>query len=591
MLWSNHACVSSHAVCLPESLLSLDRVGDQHKPNGTTTMNPFEEQQPRIAEYTAQEIATLQSRLDKQLGPEYISSRAGPGGSKVHYLAADKAISLANQVFGFNGWSSSIQNIQIDFVDENPQTGKITLGLSVIVRVTLKDGTHHEDIGYGQIENCKGKAAAFEKAKKEGTTDALKRALRNFGNVLGNCVYDKSYLSKVTKMKVGATKWDENMLYRHQDFAPKKKEEDTKPVSATSTLSVSTHDDSAEFEDTFELADFEEVDFNDVDMGHPDEVALPAESMGIMRKPVIGAPERMHPPPRTEITTPSKPPVLGAPDGRGPDLRPVPPRMAPTPSANNIVPQPLPGQRPQAMPVPTARATGSIDSRPQGTSGPSTKATTVEHPFPDHISRPSSPYQASHNFGPQQPGQSGPAGTGQLNAGFYSAKAAGSIDDNNNIIPTAASNIPKFNPHAESPSIRKTSGVNHNKSVPLKRDLTVDTTPLNVINPQSEQIRRLGAPGPNNQLPAMRGPTTSAYRPPTRRGPELNAGQSNTAAEPSGVDRILQVVKRSPLGDVSNIQHNVTAVTADGADVKRQRVVEPGQNGIEGSARSNQSNG
>lgn len=25
-----------------------------------------------------------------------------------------------------------------------------------------------KDIGYGHIENCKGKAAAFEKAKKEG---------------------------------------------------------------------------------------------------------------------------------------------------------------------------------------------------------------------------------------------------------------------------------------------------------------------------------------------------------------------------------------------------------------------------------------
>ncbi len=59
-----------------------------------------------------------------------------------------------------------------------------------------------QDIGYGHIENCKGKAAAFEKAKKEGTTDALKRALRNFGNVLGNCIYDKDYLARVTKVKV-----------------------------------------------------------------------------------------------------------------------------------------------------------------------------------------------------------------------------------------------------------------------------------------------------------------------------------------------------------------------------------------------------
>lgn len=51
------------------------------------------------------------------------------------------------------------------------------------------------------MENGKTKAQVFEKAKKEGTTDALKRALRNFGNILGNCLYDKEYLGKVTKLR------------------------------------------------------------------------------------------------------------------------------------------------------------------------------------------------------------------------------------------------------------------------------------------------------------------------------------------------------------------------------------------------------
>lgn len=83
---------------------------------GSVTSNPFETSEHRLNQYTAQQIATLQSRLDKRLGPEYISSRQGPGGQKVHYLAAEKCINLANEVFGFNGWSSSIQNIQIDFV-------------------------------------------------------------------------------------------------------------------------------------------------------------------------------------------------------------------------------------------------------------------------------------------------------------------------------------------------------------------------------------------------------------------------------------------------------------------------------------------
>jgi DNA repair and recombination protein RAD52 len=185
-------------------------------------MNPFEDVKQKVSEYTAQEIATIQSRLEKQLGPEYISSRPGPSGQKIHYITGDKCIQLANEVFGFNGWSSSIVNIQVDFFDEDPKTLKVTLGLSVIVRITLRDGTYHEDIGYGDVKNCTGKAAAFHKAKKEGTTDGLKRALRNFGNVLGNCIYDKDYLTKVVKIKTAPRKWDPNALHRHSDHAPVK---------------------------------------------------------------------------------------------------------------------------------------------------------------------------------------------------------------------------------------------------------------------------------------------------------------------------------------------------------------------------------
>ena len=140
--------------------LTYTRPGEQHKPVATS-VNPFEEVKPHVSEYTALEIATLSSRLEKQLGPEYISSRPGAGGGKVHYLSADKCINLANDVFGFNGWSSGIQNVQIDFVserrmgisneiltlgqvDESQSTGKVSLGLSVVVRVTLRDGTFHE---------------------------------------------------------------------------------------------------------------------------------------------------------------------------------------------------------------------------------------------------------------------------------------------------------------------------------------------------------------------------------------------------------------------------------------------------------------
>lgn len=496
-----------------------------------------------MTEYTAQEIATLQSRLDKQLGPEYISSRAGPGGSKVHYLAADKAISLANEVFGFNGWSSSIQNIQIDFVDENSQTGKISLGLSVIVRITLKDGTYHEDIGYGQIENCKGKAAAFEKAKKEGTTDALKRALRNFGNVLGNCVYDKSYLAKVTKLKVGAAKWDEGMLHRHSDFAPKKDLEEVKPK-----VPVPVQAETPEFEDSFEMADFEAFDFDMDDMRHPDEVSLPLEPASTTKKTTHSSSERSIPTTRTDLTTPSKP-ASGDP---GTETTKFPQVSAPI----NVVPQPLPGQRATSSAVTLAKP-----PRPD-----------TRFPLDDDLSL---------DIPPPRPGQT---------VGFYSAKAAEKLDEKNSIVGDGNSAVPRFNPHAESPSIRKTSGVNHNQSAPLKRDLSVGTKPVrkDVLNPQIEQARRVGSPGPGGSFAGIRGPSTSAYRPPTRRGPpEIQTAQATKPTEAGTVDRMVQGVKRNPLGDVSNVQHHVTSITADGTDAKRQRVADDGQYG-DGGMTNNQ---
>ena len=62
------------------------------------------------------------------------------------------------------------------------------------VRVTLRDGTFHEDVGYGTSEGMRSKALSIEKARKESITDGLKRALKSFGSALGNCLSDKDYL-------------------------------------------------------------------------------------------------------------------------------------------------------------------------------------------------------------------------------------------------------------------------------------------------------------------------------------------------------------------------------------------------------------
>ncbi len=44
--------------------------------------------------------------------------------------------------------------------------GRVSCGVSAVVRVQLKDGTFHEDVGYGVSEGLKSKGASLEKAKK-----------------------------------------------------------------------------------------------------------------------------------------------------------------------------------------------------------------------------------------------------------------------------------------------------------------------------------------------------------------------------------------------------------------------------------------
>lgn len=115
-------------------------------------------------EETATKIATLQAKLNKKLGPEFVSQRPGPGGGpKLTYAEGWKIINLANEVFGFNGWSSSVVNITTDFIDYNEESHRFNVGVTAIVRVTLKDGAFHEDVGYGMLENSRSKAAALDK--------------------------------------------------------------------------------------------------------------------------------------------------------------------------------------------------------------------------------------------------------------------------------------------------------------------------------------------------------------------------------------------------------------------------------------------
>jgi DNA recombination protein Rad52 len=146
-------------------------------------------------QYNDSEQDRIQQLLERKLAAEEIATRAGPKGVKLAYIETHRAIELANFVFQYNGWSSSIQNITQDYMED--KGGKFNCGLSAIIRITLKDGCYHEDIGYGTSVNSPDRGTALEKAKKEAVSDGLKRTLRLFGNGLGNSIYDQNYVKKV----------------------------------------------------------------------------------------------------------------------------------------------------------------------------------------------------------------------------------------------------------------------------------------------------------------------------------------------------------------------------------------------------------
>ncbi|CAK9780849.1 unnamed protein product [Cutaneotrichosporon oleaginosum] len=215
--------------------------GSQYGVHHGTPMSPFAFGTPMPGSFTPwseDKVATLQARLQKKLGPEYVTQRAGPGGGpKLSYIEGWKVINLANEVFGFNGWSSSITRLQTDFLDVDANE-RVKVGITAIIRITLKDGCYHEDLGYGHAENIRGKAMALEKAQKEAVTDGIKRALKHFGNVLGNCLYDREYTKEVQKMRVGPAKWNPDELERRPEFTPQGATRLPPPTTAHATASA-----------------------------------------------------------------------------------------------------------------------------------------------------------------------------------------------------------------------------------------------------------------------------------------------------------------------------------------------------------------
>jgi len=129
--------------------------------------------------------------LAKPLDPSAV--KPPPQGKFGEYVDGLHVISEANRIFGRDGWSYTVTRLEcasneIFDTGRGPQARvayvcAVRVDVGGVIREGLACGT-----GNGKPENI---GDVIESAVKEAETDALKRALRSFGNTFGLALYEK----------------------------------------------------------------------------------------------------------------------------------------------------------------------------------------------------------------------------------------------------------------------------------------------------------------------------------------------------------------------------------------------------------------
>ncbi|RPA90644.1 hypothetical protein L873DRAFT_1717028 [Choiromyces venosus 120613-1] len=559
----------------------------------------------RAIPYTKQEQEGLQTQLDGMLGPEYVNYRPAPGGSSVAYLRGDVAITLANEIFGFNGWSSEIKEITVDECLESH--GKWTVTASVHLRITLKDGTFREDIGTGESQNQRSKSSAIVAAKKQAVTDALKRTFRTFGNALGNCLYDKQHIKGTRRMKAVQPIQEPNYymprFVRDRIMKQEIKSEESlvtpsrpESLSETSQEKIISENDLAEGLDEYGgdeydyLGAFEDGD----DYGEHVLVEDMVEAVDdVFKRPTPPTPtgakstvarmggNQLVIAPKNQNT-----PVPGLQQGQnGQHAQRTSPNIPPQPPAQQSRPYQAQNRGPHPPPQHSAIGKTPLQKPPNVPQGPRTPTPTGQmgsrvNSMASNIThnlrnvQPSGPKLTPPHEIPQSvPILPAPSLNGQpetpinyhtnAHVGFLTSKALLDPKNNQKVLQGDSGIIPPdhaFNPRKES-TIPRSAGIDHSKSSPVPRKQIQagggTGSPFarkNFENPSSEPHRQIGQP------PLPRG--TGAFRQPTPSfGGIKRPADTNAPGATSGPGR-------PTLGDSSETRLN-TQISAFGNDPKR----------------------
>jgi DNA recombination protein Rad52 len=131
--------------------------------------------------------------LGQPLDPLVVSERETRDGRLVQYIEGWAIINQANRIFGFDSWGAEVVGEvayrPLSLLD--PDTGEaLAVGMyTATVRVTVRGCPPKADVGCAFV--AEDTPEAHEAAYKGAVTDALKRALRHFGDQFGNRLYDR----------------------------------------------------------------------------------------------------------------------------------------------------------------------------------------------------------------------------------------------------------------------------------------------------------------------------------------------------------------------------------------------------------------
>ena len=133
----------------------------------------------------------ITEKLSQPLDPSLVSQRRGRAGRDYSYIEGHTVIDQANRIFGHGGWGFDLAGevVRREIENVDPKTGEVRRirAYSAPVRVTVPGAPPRTDVGFHVVAEETGEG--HETAFKGCVTDGLKRALRSFGEQLGNSLY------------------------------------------------------------------------------------------------------------------------------------------------------------------------------------------------------------------------------------------------------------------------------------------------------------------------------------------------------------------------------------------------------------------